>query len=182
MISEDSVRLAIAHLGHFGDTISFRSLSAEQTNKRRAVVPVNARAHAALEEGARGALTDFVIEWDERPVSSIKKAIRMAAKRAGVPCSPHVFRRTAGVWIAQADVPLQSHTSTRVTERTYAPIQSIFHEGRCGSAGVLTGSHLNVRFGWKGALGGLFAARVGAAGKITRHRQAITVRSPCKPS
>jgi hypothetical protein len=41
-------------------------------------------------------------------------------------CSPHVFRHTAGVWMAQADVPMQKisqflgHTSTRVTERTYA--------------------------------------------------------------
>lgn len=107
-------------------TINFRSRYGEQTNKRRAVVPVNGRAHAALEEAARGALTDFVIEWDGKPVGSIKKAIRMAAKRAGVSCSPHVFRHTAGVWMAQADVPLQKisqflgHTSTRVTERTYA--------------------------------------------------------------
>jgi integrase len=37
-----------------------------------------------------------------------------------------VFRHTAGVWMAQADVPMQKisqfmgHTSTRVTERTYA--------------------------------------------------------------
>ena len=31
----------------------------------------------------------------------------MAAVRSGVPCSPHVFRHTAGVWMAQADVPMQ---------------------------------------------------------------------------
>jgi integrase len=107
-------------------TINFNSPTREQTNKRRPVVPLNSRSYGALEEAARGALTDFVIEWDGKPVSSIKKAIRMAAQRAGVPCSPHVFRHTAGVWMAQADVPLQKisqflgHTSTRVTERTYA--------------------------------------------------------------
>jgi integrase len=90
------------------------------------VVPINERALGALEEAARGALTDFVIEWSGEQVKSIKKAIRMAAKRSGVPCSPHVFRHTAGVWMAQADVPMQKisqflgHTSTRVTERTYA--------------------------------------------------------------
>jgi integrase len=50
----------------------------------------------------------------------------MAAKRSGISCSPHVFRHSAGVWMAQADVPMQKisqflgHTSTRVTERTYA--------------------------------------------------------------
>lgn len=107
-------------------TINFNRTDREQTNKRRPEVPVNVRAFSALEEGARGALTDFVIEWDSQQVKSIKKAIRMASKRSGVPCSPHVFRHTAGVWMAQADVHMPKisqflgHTSTRVTEQTYA--------------------------------------------------------------
>jgi integrase len=84
------------------------------------------RARMELEKAAQGALTDFVIEWDGLPLKSIKKAIRKAAERSGVSCSPHVFRHTAGVWMAQADVPMQKisqflgHTSTRVTEQTYA--------------------------------------------------------------
>ena len=107
-------------------TINFNQPGCEQTNKRRPEVPINARALAALEEAVRGALTNHVIEWDSKPVKSIKKAIRMAARRSGVPCSPHVFRHTTGVWQAQADIPMQKisqylgHTSTRVTERTYA--------------------------------------------------------------
>ncbi len=107
-------------------TINFNRTDREQTNKRRPEVPLNERAYDELEEAVRGALTDHVIEWDSSPVKSIKKAVRMAAKRSGVPCSPHVFRHTAGVWMAQADVPMQKisqflgHTSTRVTERTYA--------------------------------------------------------------
>jgi integrase len=107
-------------------TINFNAPSREQTNKRRPEVPINGRAYEALEEAARGALTDQVIEWDGKQVRSIKKAIRMAARRSAIPCSPHVFRHTAGVWMAQADVPMQKisqflgHTSTRVTERTYA--------------------------------------------------------------
>jgi integrase len=106
--------------------IDFNQPGREQTNKRRPVVPLNDRAYAALEAAARGAMTDFVIEWDGKSLRSIKKAIRMAAARSGVACSPHVFRHTAGVWMAQADVPMQKisqflgHTSTRVTERTYA--------------------------------------------------------------
>jgi integrase len=106
--------------------INFNSPGRQQTNKRRPVVPLNDRAYAALEEAARGALSDHVIEWDSKPVKSIKKAIRMAAVRSGIRCSPHVFRHTAAVWMAQADVPMQmiaqylGHTSTRVTERTYA--------------------------------------------------------------
>jgi integrase len=107
-------------------TINFNQAGREQTNKRRPEVPLNGRAYAALEEAARSALTDFVIEWDGQKVKSIKKAVRMAAKRSGVPCSPHVFRHTAGVWMAQADVHMPKisqflgHTSTRVTEQTYA--------------------------------------------------------------
>jgi integrase len=107
-------------------SINFNRTDREISNKRRAEVPINARAFEALEEAVRGALTDHVIEWDRQPVKSVKKAIRMAAKRSGVPCSPHVFRHTAGVWMAQADVPMQKiaqflgHTSTRTTERIYA--------------------------------------------------------------
>jgi integrase len=107
-------------------TINFNQVGREQTNKRRPEVPLNSRAYEVLEEAARAALTDWVIEWDGKPVKSIKKAIRKAAERSGVRCSPHVFRHTAGVWMAQADVPMQKiaqfmgHTSTRVTERTYA--------------------------------------------------------------
>ncbi|WP_380874268.1 site-specific integrase [Sphingomonas sp. DBB INV C78] len=107
-------------------TINYAPAGRHQTNKRETEVPMNTRAFLALEEAARGALTTHVIEWDGKPLKSIKKAIREAAKRSSVPCSPHVFRHTAGVWMAQADVPMQKiaqflgHTSTRVTERTYA--------------------------------------------------------------
>lgn len=107
-------------------TINFNQLGREQSNKRRPEVPINNRALLSLEEAARGAVSDFVVEWDGRPVKSIKKAIRRAAERSGVICSPHVFRHTAGVWMAQGDIPMQKisqylgHTSSRVTERTYA--------------------------------------------------------------
>lgn len=97
-----------------------------ENNKRRAVVPINSRAAAALKEAHEGAMTDYVIEYAGGPVKSVKKAIQSAAVRSNVPCSPHVFRHTAGVWMAEADLPMQKiaqylgHTSTRVTETTYA--------------------------------------------------------------
>jgi hypothetical protein len=75
-------------------------------------------------------------------VKSVKKATRKAAERSNVPCSPHVFRHTAGVWMGQADVPMQKisqflgHTSMRVTERTCA-LQPVVHEGCRGCVGVL---------------------------------------------
>jgi integrase len=107
-------------------TVNFNPAGRHQTDKRRVEVPMNSRCRAALEEAVKGALTDHVIEYEGAALKSIKKAIRETAKRSGVPCSPHVFRHTAGVWMAKANVPMQKisqfmgHTSTRVTERIYA--------------------------------------------------------------
>lgn len=107
-------------------TIDLRPPGRHQTNKRRTIVPMNDRARAALEEAAGFAETDNVIEYNGQPVKSVKKAVAALARRSGIPCSPHVFRHTAGVWMAEADVPMQKisqylgHTSTKVTESTYA--------------------------------------------------------------
>lgn len=106
--------------------IDFNPAGRDITNKRRVGVPMNERCRKALEEAKAGALTDHVIEYAEQPVASVKKAIRSAARRSGIACSPHVFRHTCAVWMAQADIPMQKiaqylgHTTTRVTEQTYA--------------------------------------------------------------
>lgn len=107
-------------------TIDFRPAGRIQTNKRRTVIPMNAQARAALEEAHRGALTDHVIEFAGKPIKSVKKAVQRLAEKTGLLVSPHVLRHTCAVWMAQADVPMQKisqylgHTSTRVTEATYA--------------------------------------------------------------
>lgn len=107
-------------------TIDFNPAGRDKSNKRRTVVPINAKAREALEEAHKGALTDHVIEYGGKPVASVKKAIRAASERAGVPCSPHDFRRSAARWMAEADVPMEQiaqflgHTSTRITYATYA--------------------------------------------------------------
>ena len=108
------------------DTINFNVEEREQTNKRRPIVPINSSAKAALIAAQKGALSTHVIEWSGDPVKSVKKAIRKSAERSGVICSPHVLRHTAGVWMAQGNVPMQKisqylgHTSSRITERVYA--------------------------------------------------------------
>lgn len=107
-------------------TIDFRPTGRVQTNKRRTVVPMNATAREALETAYTGRLTGHVIEYNGRPVKSVKKAVERLAKRAGVPFSPHTLRHTCAVWMAQADVPMQKisqylgHTSLRMTEQVYA--------------------------------------------------------------
>lgn len=113
-------------------TINYRPAGRHETNKRRPRVPLNSRALEALKEAKRGALTDYIIEWNGERVRSVKKAIRAAAARSGVPCSPHVFRHTAGVWMAEADVPMHKisqylgHTSSKVTEQVYARFSPSF--------------------------------------------------------
>jgi integrase len=120
-------------------TIDFNPAGRDITNKRRVVVPMNKKARDALEEAHKGALTDHVIEYGGKPVKSVKRAIAAAARRAGVPCSPHVFRHTAGVWMAQADVPMQKiaqflgHTSSRVTETVYARYSPRFMADAAGA-------------------------------------------------
>lgn len=97
-----------------------------QNNKRRSVVPINGRAEAALREAREAALSDYVIEYAGGPIKDVKKALQAASARSGIQASAHVFRHTAGVWMAEADVPMQKiaqylgHTSTRVTEQVYA--------------------------------------------------------------
>jgi len=96
-------------------------------SKGRAIVPINNTLLAALHEAKQGALTGHVIEWAGRPVKSIKKGIATAARNAGIEdVSPHVFRHTAAVWMAEAGIPMSEiaqylgHSNTSVTEKVYA--------------------------------------------------------------
>lgn len=108
------------------DTIDYRPAGRVQTNKRRVVVSMNEKAREALQEAHKARLTDHVIEYGGKPVASIKKGIQRLSARTGIKFSPHTFRHTAAVWMAQADVPMQKisqamgHTTIRTTEAFYA--------------------------------------------------------------
>lgn len=95
--------------------------------KGRATVPINDTLLAALKEAKPGSLSPFVIEYGGMPVKSIKRGIKAAAKSAGIDAvSPHVFRHSAAVWMAEAGVSMKEisdylgHGDSRVTERVYA--------------------------------------------------------------
>jgi integrase len=117
------------------NTIDFNPPGRDKSNKRRTVVPINSRLREELVKAQEAALTDHVIEYSGKPVASVKRAIAAAARRSGVPCSPHVFRHTAAVWMAEADVPMEQiaqylgHTSTRITFATYARFSPRFMAG-----------------------------------------------------
>jgi integrase len=98
-----------------------------KTKKGRASVPINRTARKALEEAQRGALTGFVIEWGGQRVGSVKKGLKSAGARSGLPwVTAHVFRHSAATWMAESGRPMSEiaqflgHTNSSVTERTYA--------------------------------------------------------------
>lgn len=99
----------------------------DRTRKGRASVPMTEEVREALEHAKAGALTDHVIEWGGKPVASVKKGVKEAARRAGlVDVSPHVLRHSAASWMAEDGVSMQEiaavlgHTDSRTTERVYA--------------------------------------------------------------
>lgn len=100
---------------------------AREGRKRRAVVPINDRALAALEAAYAIRTSDFVIEYGSRPVKSIKKGFREAAARAGLKgVSPHILRHSSATWMAQAGIPMieiaryLGHSNPAITYRVYA--------------------------------------------------------------
>jgi integrase len=98
----------------------------DRTAKGRARVPINAMALEILATARDAAETDHVIEWVGKPVKNVKRGIAAASRRSGVPATPYIFRRTAGVWMAQAGVPMSEiceymgHTSINTTIKHYA--------------------------------------------------------------
>jgi integrase len=101
--------------------------SSTQPMKGRAIVPMTQSARAALSEAKNGARSKHVIEWAGQPVRKVRRGINAAADRAGLgTASPHLFRHTAAVWMAEAGRPMQEiaqylgHSDSRITERVYA--------------------------------------------------------------
>ncbi|CAB4145948.1 XerC Integrase [uncultured Caudovirales phage] len=98
-----------------------------KTNKTRAVVPMNQTARRALEQALEGSTNDYVVSWGGGKLNSIKKAMKGAGERAGLPwVTAHVFRHSAATWMAEEGVPMAEiaqflgHADSRLTERIYA--------------------------------------------------------------
>jgi integrase len=77
------------------------------TNKRQPPVPLPPRLLAHMRRWARcGAIKDYFVEWNGKPVHSIKVGFKRAVALAGLPgkVSPHTLRHTAATWLMQAGV------------------------------------------------------------------------------
>jgi integrase len=96
-------------------------------HKGRPVVPINRTLMAALQEASAGSLTPYVIEWNGKPVSSIKRGMASAGRRCGLPwVTAHVLRHTAACLMAERGVSMDriaamlGHSDSRITSRVYA--------------------------------------------------------------
>src|SRR5262245_55555527 len=75
-----------------GGRIDLNDRARPKSNKRRALVPMNATARAALSEARAAATTPYVIEWAGRPVKSVKRGLAAAGKRCGLEwVTAHIF-------------------------------------------------------------------------------------------
>lgn len=108
-------------------TINLDDPNRDRTAKGRARVPMNDEVREALmEQRRRSPTTTYVVEFNGKPLKRIKGALERAAKRAGLKVSPYVLRHTAGVWMAEAGLPMEEiaqymgHTDLRTTYRVYA--------------------------------------------------------------
>lgn len=123
--------------------INFRDPSRGPNNKRRPRVPINDTAYEHLQLARELRRTEYVIEWQGKPIAKIRKGVTEAARRAGLEgVTPYVLRHTAGVWMANAGVPMaeiaayMGHSSMETTRKHYAHFHPEFM-GRAASALVI---------------------------------------------
>lgn len=107
--------------------VILRDPLATSSQKGRAIVPINDTLLRELQQADINRLSDHVVEWRGRPVKSIKKGFREAAKRAKLnDVTPHVLRHTAAVWMIEGGRSMEEvsqflgHGSVDITRKVYA--------------------------------------------------------------
>lgn len=89
--------------------INFIDPQKDQTNKRRGKIPIieGTDLYYMLSQARVAAQTNYVIEYNGKPVSDVRGAIRRSGQRLGIQnLTPHIFKHTACVWMAEDGVPL----------------------------------------------------------------------------
>lgn len=117
--------------------IDLRQPDMPRRAKGRAVVPMNPVLWEALEDARKQATSEFVIERGGHDIDNIKRAVKAAARRAGLgsDVTSYTLRHTGATWMAQADVPLWKiagylgHSSTKMVEQVYAKHSPTYLQG-----------------------------------------------------
>ena len=87
--------------------IDFCDPTRTHTTKRRVKSPINTRLYAALDRALMIAQTDYVVEYNGKPVGNIRRSFNEAAERAGLSwVTPHTLRHTGISLLVQRGVPL----------------------------------------------------------------------------
>ena len=79
------------------------------TSNRQPPVPLPPRLLAHMRRWVRlGIAKDYFVEWNGKPVQSIKVGYKRAVALAGLlgKITPHTLRHTAATWLMQAGVPI----------------------------------------------------------------------------
>jgi integrase len=78
-----------------------------ETNKRQPPVPLPPRLRAHLRRWfSNGLVHEYFVEWNGKPVQSVKTAFKTALRLAGIQgrVTPHTLRHTAATWLMQNGV------------------------------------------------------------------------------
>lgn len=97
------------------------------TRKGRAVVPMNRMARVALQAAWNARETEWVVEYNGKPIKSIRTGYSAALKRAGLEgVNIHQIRHTVAVKMLAAGQPIEvvsqylGHSNIQITLKTYA--------------------------------------------------------------
>jgi integrase len=86
-----------------------RAIGRRQTKKRQPPVKLPPRLLAHMRRwAARGLAKKAVVEWNGRPVESVRKGFEAAVRAAGLDTdvTPHILRHTCATWLMQSGVNL----------------------------------------------------------------------------
>lgn len=97
----------------------------EHGKKRRAIVPISPNLKKSLMEACEAAQTDWVIEYNGKPLGDIKTAWKTALKASGIEhCRIHDLRHTCATWLIMKGTSFERVArmlgdSVQVVERVY---------------------------------------------------------------
>jgi integrase len=113
-----------------------RAQGASETKKRQPAAMLPPRLLAHMRRWAdKGIASRAVVEFDGRPVKSVRKAFARAAKAAGLEgVSPHVLRHTAASWAMQGGANVYAAAdylgmTVETLQRVYGHLRPDHHAG-----------------------------------------------------